>query len=78
MARAVLWMILLSVFCLVELARLELATPSLQNTPRLSVGIAHLGLHSQRVRQDRSAAVPVVVNLGGQQARVWPLRPEAN
>jgi hypothetical protein len=30
---------------------MELST-CLQNTPRLPVGIAHLGLRSQRVRQD--------------------------
>jgi hypothetical protein len=43
----------------------------LQNTPRLSASVAHLGLHSKRVRQDRYASGPVVVNPGGQQSRSW-------
>lgn len=52
------------------------ATLCLQNTPRLSASVAHLGSQPQRVRQDRPASVPVVVSLGGQQSPTWPLRPE--
>jgi hypothetical protein len=53
-------------------------TPCLQNTPSLSVTVAHLGLEPQRVRQDRLASDPVVVSLGGQRPhQTWPLRPEA-
>ena len=37
-----------------------------QNTPRLSATVAHLGLQSQRVRQDRPVSISVVVNFGGQ------------
>jgi hypothetical protein len=35
----------------------------LQNTPTLSVTVAHLGLAHQRVRPDRPASDPVVVSL---------------
>jgi hypothetical protein len=42
----------------------------LQSTPRLSATIAHLGLPTQYVGQDRSASDPVVVNLGGQQPQI--------
>jgi hypothetical protein len=55
----------------------EPVTRCLQNTPRLSVTVAYLGLESQRVCQDRSASDPVVVSLGGQPPLTRPLRPEA-
>jgi hypothetical protein len=44
-------------------------TPCLQNTCGLSDTVAHLGLQSQHVRQDRLASDLVVVRLGGQPSR---------
>ena len=43
-----------------------LVTLCLQNMPRLSGTVAHLGLRHGRLGRDRSASGPVVVSLGGQ------------
>jgi hypothetical protein len=54
------------VFCLVELGGLEPPTPCLQNRPKLSDVVAHLGLRRGRVCWDRMLSDPVVVRFGGQ------------
>jgi hypothetical protein len=53
-------------------------SPYLQNTPKLLVTVADLGVEPQRVCSDRPVSDPVVVSLCGQLPRIWPLRPEAN
>jgi hypothetical protein len=50
--------------------------PCLQNTPRLSVTVAHLELDPRRVCRDRPESDPVVVSFGGQPPRAWLLHPE--
>ena len=47
-----------------------------QNTPGLSATVAHLGRSLAHIRWDRLVSSPVVVSLGGQQSRIWPLRPK--
>ena len=50
----------------------------LHNTPGLSATVPYLERSLARIRWDRPMSSPVVVSRGGQQSRIWPLRPEAN
>jgi Clp amino terminal domain, pathogenicity island component len=64
-------------FCLVELRGLEPLTPCLQNTPGLSVTVAHLALRRLGGCWDRPKSGPVVVRLGGQGRAVARLTAQA-
>src|ERR1022692_794228 len=51
-------------------------TTWLQNTPRLSATVVHLGFRQCCVRRDRSASSLVVVNLSGQTSKLARFAPK--